>query len=62
MWSRSLHGDRDTAWGGFYRTRTDASRPDAQLMMCPFTLDFGEPDDRARWRDTFAQWPAGASD
>jgi choline dehydrogenase-like flavoprotein len=26
--------------GGFYRTRTDASRPDAQLMMCPFTLDF----------------------
>jgi choline dehydrogenase len=26
--------------GGFYRTRTDAGRPDAQLMMCPFTLDF----------------------
>jgi sugar phosphate isomerase/epimerase len=22
----------------------------------PFTLDFGGPEDRARWRDTFAQW------
>jgi sugar phosphate isomerase/epimerase len=22
----------------------------------PFTLDFGGPDDRAAWRDTFAQW------
>jgi len=26
--------------GGFYRSRSDALRPDAQLMMCPFTLDF----------------------
>lgn len=26
--------------GGFYKTSTQASRPDAQLMMCPFTLDF----------------------
>jgi sugar phosphate isomerase/epimerase len=22
----------------------------------PFTLDFGGPDDRAKWRDTFAAW------
>lgn len=22
----------------------------------PFTLDFGTPDDRAAWRDTFARW------
>lgn len=22
----------------------------------PFTLDFGTPEDRATWRDTFAQW------
>lgn len=26
----------------------------------PFTLDFGGPDDRARWRDTFAAWVAEA--
>jgi choline dehydrogenase-like flavoprotein len=26
--------------GGFYRTRPQAGRPDAQLMMCPVTLDF----------------------
>ena len=26
--------------GGFYKTRPDADRADAQLMMCPFTLDF----------------------
>jgi sugar phosphate isomerase/epimerase len=26
----------------------------------PFTLDFGEPDDRATWRDTFARWLAEA--
>lgn len=26
--------------GGFYRTRPQASRPDAQLMMCPISLDF----------------------
>jgi len=26
--------------GGFYKSRPDARRPDAQLMMCPFTLDF----------------------
>ena len=26
--------------GGFYKTHAQASRPDAQLMMCPFTLDF----------------------
>lgn len=24
----------------------------------PFTLDFGTPDDRAAWRDTFARWLA----
>jgi protein FrlC len=27
----------------------------------PFTLDFGGPDDRAAWRDTFAQWLADES-
>ena len=26
--------------GGFYRTRHDAARADAQFMMCPITLDF----------------------
>jgi len=26
--------------GGFYKTGAKATRPDAQLMMCPFTLDF----------------------
>lgn len=26
--------------GGFYKTRPDAERADAQLMMCPLTLDF----------------------
>jgi len=26
--------------GGFYKTSAQASRPDAQLMMCPITLDF----------------------
>jgi sugar phosphate isomerase/epimerase len=26
----------------------------------PFTLDFGGPDDRATWRDTFARWLAEA--
>ena len=26
--------------GGFYKTHAQASRADAQLMMCPFTLDF----------------------
>jgi len=26
--------------GGFFRTRADAPRPDAQLMMSPFSLDF----------------------
>jgi choline dehydrogenase len=26
--------------GGFYKTHPQASRADAQLMMCPFTLDF----------------------
>ena len=26
--------------GGFYRSRSNVDRPDAQLMMCPFTLDF----------------------
>ena len=26
--------------GGFYKTHADAARPDAQLMMCPVTLDF----------------------
>ena len=26
--------------GGFFRSRSCADRPDAQLMMCPFTLDF----------------------
>ena len=26
--------------GGFYKTSAEATRPDAQLMMCPFTLDF----------------------
>jgi len=26
--------------GAFYKTRADAERPDAQLMMGPFTLDF----------------------
>ncbi|HSV45801.1 MAG TPA: GMC family oxidoreductase N-terminal domain-containing protein [Ramlibacter sp.] len=26
--------------GGFYKTRSDADRPDAQLMMCPITLAF----------------------
>jgi len=26
--------------GGFYKTRPDADRADAQLMMCPITLDF----------------------
>ncbi|ROZ69236.1 GMC family oxidoreductase [Ramlibacter sp. WS9] len=26
--------------GGFYKTHVQASRADAQLMMCPFTLDF----------------------
>jgi choline dehydrogenase len=26
--------------GGFYKTSPDAERADAQLMMCPFTLDF----------------------
>jgi len=24
----------------------------------PFTLDFGTPEDRATWRDTFATWLA----
>lgn len=27
----------------------------------PFTLDFGGPDDRAAWRDTFAEWLAEAT-
>jgi choline dehydrogenase-like flavoprotein len=27
--------------GGFYKTRPEVQRADAQLMMCPFTLDFG---------------------
>ncbi|MES2941830.1 MAG: GMC family oxidoreductase N-terminal domain-containing protein, partial [Pseudomonadota bacterium] len=26
--------------GAFYRSHSNAQRPDAQLMMCPFTLDF----------------------
>jgi sugar phosphate isomerase/epimerase len=26
----------------------------------PFTLDFGDPDERAHWRDTFAGWLAAA--
>jgi choline dehydrogenase-like flavoprotein len=26
--------------GGFYKTSAETDRPDAQLMMCPFTLDF----------------------
>jgi choline dehydrogenase len=26
--------------GGFYRTRDDVERPDAQLMLAPFSLDF----------------------
>ncbi|MEO8804548.1 MAG: GMC family oxidoreductase N-terminal domain-containing protein, partial [Burkholderiaceae bacterium] len=26
--------------GGFFRSGSSADRPDAQLMMCPFTLDF----------------------
>ena len=26
--------------GGFYKTEPGAGRPDAQLMMCPFSLDF----------------------
>ncbi|MFL6625901.1 MAG: GMC family oxidoreductase [Burkholderiaceae bacterium] len=27
--------------GGFYRTRPEAARADAQFMLCPITLDFG---------------------
>jgi choline dehydrogenase len=27
--------------GGFYKTRTDLPRADAQFMLCPVTLDFG---------------------
>ena len=26
----------------------------------PFTLDFGSPDQKAAWRDTFADWLAEA--
>ena len=51
-WRLGLHAARYLAFrsgvlaagswpvGGFYRTRAEAPRPDAQLMMSPFSLDF----------------------
>jgi len=37
---RGLLGIGPYPVGGFYRTRQDAARADAQFMMCPTTLDF----------------------
>ena len=33
--------------GGFIRTRTELDRPDAQIMMAPYSLDFSTQTSRS---------------